>query len=72
MPGAVTLFVVPDAPRPDQLSEDSEEFDEKLVESAFVAAPVPDPGALAAVRARLGERDSSQAKSLFRPRAIAR
>ncbi|MGA9768978.1 MAG: hypothetical protein WBV94_08055 [Blastocatellia bacterium] len=55
VPGAVTLFIVPVAPRPDKLSEDSEEFDEKLVESAFVPAPVPDPGALFAVRARLNE-----------------
>ncbi len=53
IPGAVTVFIVPDVSRPDVLSEDSEEFDETAVESAFVAAPVPDPGALAAVRARL-------------------
>jgi predicted phage baseplate assembly protein len=43
--GAVTVFVVPDVPR--------EEEDEETRESAFVAAPVPDPGALAAVRSRL-------------------
>lgn len=53
VPGAVTVFVVPDVSRPDVLSEDSPEFGETLVESAFVAAPVPDPGALAAVRAKL-------------------
>jgi predicted phage baseplate assembly protein len=47
VPGAVTVFIVPDAPR--------EEVDEHFIESAFVAAPVPDPGALAAVRARLDE-----------------
>jgi predicted phage baseplate assembly protein len=56
VPGAVTVFVVPDVPRPDVLSEDSEESDGMLVESAFVAAPVPDPGALAAIRMRLNER----------------
>ncbi|HYP27450.1 MAG TPA: putative baseplate assembly protein [Blastocatellia bacterium] len=55
VPGAVTVFIVPDAPRPDLLSEDSEEFDGMLVESAFVAAPMPDPGALDSVRARLDE-----------------
>ncbi|HEX8185216.1 MAG TPA: hypothetical protein VF747_10705, partial [Blastocatellia bacterium] len=55
VPGAATIFIVPDAPRPDELSEDSEEFDGTLVESAFVAAPMPDPGALATVRARLDE-----------------
>lgn len=44
-PGAVTVFVVPDVPR--------EEEDEDLRESAFVVAPVPDPGTLAAVRAHL-------------------
>lgn len=43
--GAVTVFVVPDIPR--------EEEDEEIRESAFVAAPVPDPGALKAVRSRL-------------------
>ncbi|HVG18023.1 MAG TPA: putative baseplate assembly protein [Blastocatellia bacterium] len=53
IPGAVTVFIVPDVSRPDQLSEDAEEFDETMVESAFVAAPVPDPGALAVVRAKL-------------------
>lgn len=53
IPGAVTVFIVPDVSRPDVLSEDSEEFDGTTVESAFVAAPVPDPGALAAVRAKL-------------------
>src|SRR6185369_6125193 len=45
VPGAVTVFIVPQVPR--------EEPDEELRESAFVAAPVPDPGALQAVRARL-------------------
>jgi len=45
VPGAVTVFVVPEVPR--------EEADEELRESAFVAAPVPDPGELDAVRARL-------------------
>ena len=45
VPGAVTVFVVPDAPR--------EEVDEEWVESALVVAPVPDPGALRAVRTRL-------------------
>jgi len=50
IPGAVTVFVVPGAPRPDKLSED---FDASLMESGFVSAPMPDPGALAMVRARL-------------------
>ena len=45
VPGAVTVFVVPEVPR--------EDADPELRESAFVAAPAPDPGALAAVRARL-------------------
>ncbi len=53
IPGAVTVFVVPDVSRPDVLSEDSLEFQGAAVESAFVAAPVPDPGALAMVRATL-------------------
>jgi len=43
--GAVTVFVVPDAPR--------EDLDASQADDAFVAAPVPDPGSLAAVRARL-------------------
>jgi predicted phage baseplate assembly protein len=43
--GAVTIFIVPDAPR--------EELDSDLVEDPFVAAPLPDPGAMAAVDARL-------------------
>lgn len=45
VPGAVTVFIVPQVPR--------EEENEELRESAFVAAPVVDPGALEAVRARL-------------------
>lgn len=45
VPGAVTVYVVPDVPR--------EDLDSDLVEGAFVAAPIPDPGLLAAVRARL-------------------
>jgi predicted phage baseplate assembly protein len=49
-PGAVTVFIVPDAPR----EKPGEDMDEDFVESAFVAAPAPDPGALDAVRARLG------------------
>ena len=53
IPGAVTVFIVPDVSRPDVLSEDSAEFESTIVESAFVAAPVPDPGALAMVRAKL-------------------
>lgn len=43
VPGAVTVYVVPDAPR-DEYEED---------DCAHVAAPVPDPGALAAARTRL-------------------
>lgn len=42
---AVTVFIVPYAPR--------EDIDETWVENAFVPAPMPDPGALAAVQARL-------------------
>jgi predicted phage baseplate assembly protein len=49
VPGAVTVFIVPDAPR----EKPGEDMDEDFVESAFVAAPTPDPGALDAVRARL-------------------
>jgi hypothetical protein len=52
----VTVFLVPDVSRPDVLSEDSEESDGTLVESAFVAAPVPEPGTLAAIRAQLNKR----------------
>jgi hypothetical protein len=43
--GAVTVYIVPDAPR--------EDVDSDLVEDAFVAAPIPDPGVMAAVDARL-------------------
>jgi predicted phage baseplate assembly protein len=46
VPGAVTVFLVPDAPR--------EDVETDWLETAFVAAPVADPGALEAVRARLG------------------
>src|SRR5262249_1539836 len=49
VPGAVTVFVVPDAPR----EKPGEDIDEDFIERAFIPAPVPDPGALAAVRARL-------------------
>lgn len=45
VPGAVTVYVVPDVPR--------EDLDPDLVEDAFVAAPVPDPGLLVSVRAEL-------------------
>ena len=45
--GAVTVFVVPQVPREVDAADGEHE------ESAFVAAPQPDPGALAAVRARL-------------------
>ena len=45
VPGAVTVYVVPDVPR--------DKLDSDLVEAAFVAAPIPDPGMLAAVTARL-------------------
>ncbi|MFN0251509.1 MAG: hypothetical protein ACKV2T_31835 [Kofleriaceae bacterium] len=44
VPGMVTVFVVPFAPR-----EEPNDF----VESAFVVAPQPDPGALLEMRARL-------------------
>jgi len=46
VPGAVTVFVVPDAPRDRKSDDDS-------AENAFVAAPQPDPGALRVARARL-------------------
>jgi hypothetical protein len=46
VPGAVTVFIVPDAPREDAWNH--------WMETAFVAAPVADPGALKAVHARLG------------------
>jgi Baseplate J-like protein len=45
VPGAVTVFVVPDAPR--------EEVDDDWIENAFVAMPAADPGALQAVRTQL-------------------
>src|SRR5205823_235091 len=44
VPGMVTVFVVPDAPR-----EEPSDF----YEDAFVATPEPDPGALLAARTRL-------------------
>lgn len=43
--GAVTVFIVPHAPRDSDLDRSHDD--------AFVAAPAPDPGALAAVGARL-------------------
>lgn len=43
VPGAVTVYVVPHAPR----------TDDGVKDCAYVAAPAPDPGALAAVRARM-------------------
>lgn len=52
IPGAVTVFLLPDVSRPDILDES---FDESIVESAFVAAPVPDEGALTVVRQKLNE-----------------
>ena len=45
VPGAVTVFIVPDSPR--------EDVDTDLVEDAFVPAPMPDPGVMTAVDARL-------------------
>jgi hypothetical protein len=48
VPGAVTVFIVPDAPR-DAVGPD----DDDLIAKVFVAGPIPDPGALAAVRARM-------------------
>lgn len=45
VPGAVTVFIIPDAPR-SRLRE--ENFSDELI-----TAPLPDPGALAAVRERL-------------------
>ncbi|HMF57059.1 MAG TPA: hypothetical protein VK619_12015, partial [Pyrinomonadaceae bacterium] len=56
VPGAMTVFVVPEAPR--------EEIFETDAEGAFVAAPVPDPGALAMARARF-ERARLVASELF-------
>ena len=52
IPGAVTVFILPDVSRPDILEEG---FDESFVESAFVADPVPDEGALGAVRQKLDD-----------------
>lgn len=46
VPGAGTVYVVPDVPR-------AEEGDEDAGKCAFVAAPAPDAGALEAARARL-------------------
>lgn len=45
VPGAVTVYIVPEVPR--------EDLDPDLVEGAFVAAPLPDPGQLAEVSAEL-------------------
>ena len=57
VPGAVTVYVVPDVPRaergPTPLRRAREDLNSDLVEDAFVAAPIPDPGMLAAVHARL-------------------
>ena len=47
VPGAVTVFVVPYAPR--------EQTDGYLEDGAFVLAPQPDPGALKATQSRLDE-----------------
>ena len=48
VPGAVTVFVVPDAPH-----EDRDERFEASAGNPFVAAPIADPGALAAIRSRM-------------------
>ena len=60
LPGTVTVFLVPDVSRPDVLDDN---FDETLIESAFVAAPVPDEGAWSGTkaldRARLAGTESS-------------
>ncbi|HEX5736459.1 MAG TPA: baseplate J/gp47 family protein [Blastocatellia bacterium] len=45
MAGAITVFIVPHAPR--------ERANEQDAEGDYVAAPQPDPGALAAIRRRL-------------------
>jgi predicted phage baseplate assembly protein len=50
IPGAVTVFILPDVSRPDILDES---FDESITESAFVAQPVPDEGVLSVVRQKL-------------------
>jgi hypothetical protein len=47
VPGAVTVFIVPWAPRP------APDDDPSAWDGDWVFAPVPDPGALAAVRAQL-------------------
>ena len=47
VPGAVTVYVVPDAPR-----EDGPEYDQ---DCAYVAAPIPDQGALREARARIAK-----------------
>jgi hypothetical protein len=47
VPGAVTVYVVPDAPR-----EDGPEYDQ---DCAYVAAPIPDQGALQEARARIAK-----------------
>jgi predicted phage baseplate assembly protein len=58
VPGAVTVYVVPDVPRAERgqtpMWRAREDLNSDLVEDAFVAAPIPDPGMLAAVHARLG------------------
>ena len=54
VPGAVTVFVVPGAPR-------------DVSDAGFVAAPVPDPGALAAVRTQLDSGRLLTAEVFVRP-----
>lgn len=75
-PGAATVFIVPAAPRPEVLGEEWQQLDETQVESAFVAAPMPDPAALALVRSRLNETrlitaEVFVAAPVYRPVALA-
>lgn len=75
-PGAATVFIVPAAPRPDVLGEEWEQLDGTRIESAFVAAPMPDPGALALVRGHLNETrlvatEVFVAAPVYRPVALA-
>jgi hypothetical protein len=59
VPGAVTVFVVPEAPRP--------EYDDEPCAFTFVPAPVPDPGQIAAIAARLEDRRLIGSEVYVRP-----
>jgi predicted phage baseplate assembly protein len=64
VPGAITVFVVADAPRPELPPDQQDDEDDDGL--SFVAAPVADPGALAEVADRLETRRLLTAEVLVR------